>query len=168
MKNEVTSAAVLVSDKGGTLECISAEGERLFAIAVPAGRVRASLYTDLVPEGANLQVGDGLVAFHPRSGLTIQRPDLVELGGEMVDQMYQTGANPDYAPPTSADKMARQLRLSIDRLAANNDAAERRLRALETIERIPKAPEPEPDLEVIEAPAPAPKPKKEAAKPDDE
>ena len=157
MKREFTRNTVLVSAHGGILDVVSDEGEVLAQFAVSPGRVRASRYLDLVPQGATLQISEGLTAFHPRSGVSVQQPD--------GDGLYETGANPDYRPPGVGERLEREMRLAISRMNANSDRLERRERALAAVERIPDA------VQVIEEEQEAPAPaelKKEAVQADEQ
>ena len=52
---------------------------------------------------------------------------------------------------SNADQLARQMRLSIERMNRNSDRIERRLRAAATVERIP-APQAAPAPVEVEAP----------------
>lgn len=149
MNREINRNSVIVSKDGGVLDIISEHGERLTSIAVPAGRVRASQYLDLVPRGATLEVAEGLVVFHPRS-----RVGILPYG----EGSHESGANPDFQP-SSASRMEREMRLQLDRLKANNDRIERRARALDLIERVSRTESPAPASDAArngESPAPSP------------
>lgn len=127
--SELNAKTLLVSAKGGTLDYVTPDGEILFSVAVPAGVVPAGEYLDLCPEGAEVQIADGLVALQPKTRLAIQAPDT----------LTDSGANPDYQP-TSADRMQRQMRLTLAQMQADQKRLDARLAALSQIERIPQGP----------------------------
>lgn len=146
MKNDITANTVLLSDRGGTLDMVSSEGEVVASIYIPPGRIRASQYTDLVPEGGHLEVAEGIVAFHPRSGVTTQRGR----------DYYESGANPDFQA-TNATRDARALRVAVARMHAATNKLEARARSLERLAEMPTNPL------LVEPPAPAQKPAEAAA-----
>lgn len=131
MTSEIRKNSVFLSAKGGVLDIIR-DGEVLASIAVPAGRVSAAEYLDLVPLGASLEVAEGLAVLHPREAVGIQ---------PYGQGSHDTGANPDFQP-TSASRMEMQMRLTLNQLQASTAALEARQRALESIERVPMAPAP--------------------------
>lgn len=139
----ITSQSLLVSARGGILEYISEDGEVLFEIAVPPGKVSASEFVALCPEGARVEVGEGLAAIEPRSRLGFQAAELAT----------ESGANPDFEP-TSADRLQRQMRLTMAQMQADQRRIDARLAALSQIERVPMAPRN--DAQVIEPAAGAP------------
>lgn len=143
---EITPKTLLVSAKGGTVDYVNADGELLFSLPVPAGRVSAADFLDLCPEGAEVQIaGDGLVAIQPKSWAAVQT---FETHGD-------SGANPDYQP-TSVDRLQRQMMQTVAQLAQQNRTMAARMAAFEKVERIPDAPQvkvqPEPDASADEAP----------------
>ncbi|MBW7921366.1 MAG: hypothetical protein H3C51_04615 [Rubellimicrobium sp.] len=127
--NEVTRNTTLVSKDGGFLDVVL-DGEVVMTVAVPPGAVRAAPYLDLLPDGATFEVSEGLVAVAPRHRVMVQ-----PYGPGATD----SGANPDYQP-TSASRLEREMRVTLNRMKAATDRVERRERALASIERIPKAP----------------------------
>lgn len=137
---EINSNTILVSAQGGILDVLD-QGEVVASIAVPPGRVRAAQYLDLIPEGTELEIAEGLVAFHPRSGVSVTPPE--------AGMLYASAANPDFQV-TSASRLEQQMRLAVDRMNAASDRIERRERALSTIERIPRLPPAHEDVAVIE------------------
>lgn len=144
---ELNSRAFLCSASGGTLDYVSPQGEVLFSVFVPAGRISAREYLDLVPDGCTVEVSDGLAVVMPRSNVGIQ-----PYGAGSHD----SGANPDFKP-TSASRMESEMRLSINRMNQASQRLEARARAFEGIERIPLAPSelvtsltPDPDLKLVE------------------
>ena len=142
---ELNSKSVIVSAKGGTLDYVSHDGELLFSIAVPAGKVPAREYLDLVPPGAKVEVADGLAVINPRSWHGVQA-----YGAGSHD----TGANPDFAP-TSASRMEKEMRLTLNKMQAATARIEAREKALSLIERMPTAPAPAPaPVAATEADAP--------------
>jgi len=138
MSSEIRTNSVFVSAKGGVLDIIR-DGEVLASVAVPAGRVPAADYLALLPQGAWLEVSEGLAVLQPREAVGIQ-----PYGAGSHD----TGANPDFQP-TSASRMEMEMRLQLNKMQAATARLEARQRALEVIERVPQAPAPTP------APAPA-------------
>lgn len=160
--HEITAHTVFVSMDGGYLDVISTEGELLFQIAVPAGRVRASQYLDLVPEGARLEVSVGVYAFQP--------PARVGGKGGVMDfgeGSHDSGANPDFVP-TNATRLELETRQRLAHLTKLGTTLERRMKALDAVERIPEAP-----VKVVEdglppLPEKPLKAKKAAAQVDDE
>lgn len=155
-QSEISRKTRLCSASGGTLDIVSDDGEVLGQISVPAGAVMAAQYLALIPEGAHLEIADGLAAINPRHRIGIQPHPL---GREM-------GANPDFVP-TSASRMERQLRVTVARMNAATDRLERRERKLAEIERLPKAPKEDPAPVVEPTPAPEPEPKPEPTPKDD-
>lgn len=135
---EIKSNTVLVSAKGGQLDFVR-DGEVLASVVVPPGRVPVSDYLDLVPDGAEVQVSGGLVPLTPAPRVGIQRHDM----------SLESGANPDYQP-TSATRLEMQMRVAVNHMAAATSELEARMRALDVIERVPRAPDPV--IESIEAP----------------
>lgn len=133
MQQEITSKTLLVSAKGGTLDYVLPDGEVLFSVAVPPGKHPAGEYLDLCPDGAQVQIADGLVAIQPRHRIAMQLPD----------EMTESGANPDYQP-TSADRLQRQMRLQLAQMQADQRRLDARLAKLSEIERIPQNPAPAP------------------------
>lgn len=123
--------SVFLSAAGGTFDVLSPCGEVLATLGVPAGRVAAAQYLDLIPKGGGIDCGDGLALIEPSS-----------IGSVIYgDGYYESSANPDFVPST-ADQMQRQLRVMMGQLQERADEnIEARLRALANIERIPKAPE---------------------------
>lgn len=143
--SELDRKSLLVSDGGGVLEVVTADGEVLAALTVPAGRVRAAGYLDLVPEGATLKVASGLAVVQPRSRIGIQK---------YGEGSHDSGANPDFRP-TSASRMEREMRLTLSRMQAATSRVEARERQLAKIEHIPRPADPVvDDAPVIEPSAP--------------
>lgn len=136
---------VFVSDGGGQLDIVAADGEVLMSVAVPPGRVRALPYRELLPDGATLQPSSGVAV--------IQLPHRIGIQSYGA-RAFDSGANPDYRP-TAATRMEREMRLAMRRLQASESRVDAKLRALSKVERIPDAPAPAP-VEVIETPEPAP------------
>lgn len=126
---EINHKTVLVSANGGIIDYVTPDGEVLFSIDVPAGRVAAGEYLDLCPEGARVEIGNGLVAVQPKSWAARQA----------TPYHLDSGANPDFQP-TSADRLQRQMRLTMAQMQADQRRIDARLAALQVIERIPTAP----------------------------
>lgn len=129
---ELNSKTVLVSAHGGILDYIDDRtGEVLFSIAVPPGKYRAGEYLDLCPDAAHVEIAEGLVALQPKNWAAIV-PAQTEV---------ETGANPDFQP-TSADRLQRQMALTMRQMLADQKTLNAKLQALSQIERIPSAPAP--------------------------
>ncbi|EEW26015.1 hypothetical protein [Rhodobacter ferrooxidans] len=120
----------VVSAKGGTVRYVSADGENLFEVAVSKGRERLGPYLEMCPPGATLEPMGDLVIIPPRSGYGVQR-----YGAGSHD----SGANPVFKP-TSASRMEKELRLTLNKMQAATNRLEARERALGSIERVPEAP----------------------------
>lgn len=134
--NDIHRNSVFLSASGGQLDIVR-DGEILASVAVPPGRVPAADYLDLVPEGAWLEVSDGLAVMDPpraRRNVGVQ---------PYGDLSHASGANPDYRP-TSASRMELEMRLTLNKMQAATARLEARQRALESIERVPPAPAPAP------------------------
>lgn len=147
----ITAKSSLVSAKGGRIEYVSPDGELLRAVDVPPGIVSALQYLQLAPEGATMEIAEGIEVVSPRSSVGIQ---------EYGEGAFESGANPDFRP-TSASTQALRMELGMRRLQALSDTAERRLSALMNMERIPQNPAPSPAPEadpVIEPITPEPDP----------
>lgn len=129
---EINSKTILVSAHGGSLDYINKEdGEVSFSIAVPPGKFRAGEYLDLCPDGHEVQIAEGLVALQPKVMASIV-PAQTEV---------ESGANPDFQP-TSADRLQRQMALTMRQMVADQKTLNAKLQALSQIERIPAAPAP--------------------------
>lgn len=134
---EIKSTSVLIASEGAAVEYVSAEGQVLGRCPLKPGRNPARPLLQLAPEGATLvAVGDVFVA-DPRAAVWVQpvAPDIV------------SGANPDFQP-SSADRLAREMRRTLAKLQAKETRLDARMAALEKIERMPTAPAS--DGEVIE------------------
>lgn len=127
---EITRKTRLCSANGGTLDIVSADGEILAEIKVPAGAVLAGEYIDLLPLGAHLEIGGGLAAMNPGHRIGIQRHP----------EHSSCGANPDWRP-TSASRFEREMRLMVAKVAARTERLEAREAQLAAIQRVPTAPE---------------------------
>lgn len=138
MTSEINRESVFLSAHGGTLDFVQ-DGEILASVAVPAGRVAAAEYVDLLPFGAEIQVADGLAVVQPR-----------RLGGRQAygEGSHDTGANPDFVP-TSANRFETEMRLQMRKLQADQRRVDARAAQLEKLREqlIPQAP--------VAAPAPA-------------
>lgn len=143
--------ARFASASGGTLSAITPEGELLLDVAVPPGIVHASPFIDLLPDGSEWALSDGLSVVEPRSGYAVQE----------APGMFNSAANPDFAP-SSADSLQREMLVQLNRMKAATRTAERYSAAAAQLERIPQGPgnaaQDADDGEVVEAPAPAPAP----------
>ena len=130
MSGEINARSVFVSAAGGVLDFVSQDGELLASIAVPAGRVPARDYLDLLPEGASVEVSEGLAVLQPRSFFGVQH---------YGEGARESGANPDFRP-TSASRNELEMRLTLSRMQAATSRLEARAAALDRIERIRLAP----------------------------
>lgn len=146
----INPKSALVSAKGGELDYVAPDGEILFSVAVPAGRVDARMYTELAPEGVEVQVATGdLVEIPPRSYAVRAKGD-----------RYQSGANPDFQPERLSDgeRMIRH-QLAVLTARVNETRAIALQKAAARVERVPEAPPPaaedtSPDvIEAVEPPA---------------
>lgn len=146
--NAINQYSVFVSREGGLLDIVSPHGEIVSSIAVPPGRVRASKFLDLVPPDCRLEVAEGLEVFQPMARLGSRRGALPYGEGA-----HLTGANPDFTP-TSATRLEVEMRAKLAKLDRVSSTYEKRLKALDKIERVPDAPVIEP-VEPEPAPAPA-------------
>jgi hypothetical protein len=142
----ISASSVLLSSGGGSLDML-VDGEIVASIAIPAGRVLAAEYMPLLPEGAWYEA-DGLAVLEPRRLISSQT---------FGAAAYDSGANPDFRPTTTS-RFEREMRVMVSTMAANNRGLEAKVRALESIERIPRAPSPAPEAQVIE-PSPEADPK---------
>lgn len=138
---DLNGKSVFISAAGGQVDYISEDGEVLGSIAVPPGRIPALSFVELCPEGASVQLSDGLTVAQLPSRVGIQ---------PYGEGSHDSGANPDYRP-TSASRFEREMRVGLARLQANEKRVEAKIRALSSIERVPMAPvtDPEPG-DVIE------------------
>lgn len=136
---EIKANSFLVSATGGSLDYVAPDGEVLFSVEVPPGRVPASQYLQLLPDHCDLQVADGLVVVEPRSLIAIQ---------PFGDGSHDTGANPDFQP-TSASRFEMEMRLTLNKLQQQSERIEARERALAMVERIPNAPAPASAVETV-------------------
>jgi hypothetical protein len=153
LNSEICSLSLLVSKSGGTVDYVSDQGEVLMSVDVPPGMVSAREYLAICPPGAQMQARDGLVAVPPRNGYGLQ---------SYGQGSHDTGANPDFKP-TSASTMERQMRAQLMRMQAATDRLEKRAKALNKIETIPRNPDPDPVIEGDQDEKP--KAKKPKAKP---
>lgn len=153
---DIDKNTLFVSDGGGTLDYVSADGEVLASVAVPAGRVAALPYLDLLPEGASLQVASGVAVMRRPHRIGIQPYGAAS---------HDSGANPDYRP-TSSSRLEKEMRLAMRRMQASETRLDAKLRALSAIERVPDAPQ-EPPVDLIDDQEAVPdNPAKEAVKAD--
>lgn len=130
MREVIDRKTLFVSDGGGTLDFVSDDGEVLASVAVPAGRVSALPYLDLVPLGATLQVASGVAVIRPPHRIGIQK---------YGDGSHDSGANPDYRP-TAASRMEKEMRLTLSRIQNSEKRVDAKLKALSKIDRVPDAP----------------------------
>lgn len=149
MPTEINRTSVLVSKDGGILDIVSGQGEVLSSIWVPPGRIRASYYLDLVPQGATLEIAEGIACFPPRSAVGIQA---------YGRGSHDSGANPDFRPLGNAEQLQRQMQLAVQRMnqATGELRREARARKLAEIAAIPRAPVLDPVIEEIPQPVVTP------------
>ena len=126
MTEEINGAHSFASAKGGTLDVLR-DGEIVAQIAVPPGIHRARQFLAQVPPGFEIQVGDGLAVFAPKSGYGRQ---------PYGPGSHETAANPDFEP-TSATRLQAQLDQGLKRLASVENRVEAKLKALKQVEVIP-------------------------------
>lgn len=121
--------AYLVSAQGGTITYLSEVGEVYAEYPVPPGRVPARdyLWRGRSGPGDTFELSPGLVIQDPPRGFHRQK---------YGPAAYHSGANPDYQP-TSADRMQREMRVTLNRMQAATKRVEARERALAKLERIP-------------------------------
>lgn len=132
---------VFTSANGGAVNCLSADGEILATLAIPAGVTKASAYLALIPEGTAELAFSKVERVRPAHRLRVQH---------YGQKAYETGANPDFKP-TSATRLEREMRVTMARINKTEERLARRLRALDGVERIPQAPAPAPaPVEVVE------------------
>ncbi len=137
--HNINPKTLIVSANGGTIDYILPDGEVAFSVAVPPGKVLASEYLDLCPDGAQMvPATSGLVLVQPKTRLSIQPHDCCN----------DTGANPDYQP-SSADRMQREMRLMLANMQADQRRLDARMAALAQIERIPDAPAQPPQADPV-------------------
>ena len=146
--SDICPKHIFASAKGGTLDVLR-DGEVVAQIAVPPGLHKARRFLADIPPGFEVQVGEGLAVFAPKSGF-----------GRLPygEGSHDTAANPSFEP-TSASRLQAQLDQGLKRLASVESRVEQKLKALKAVEVIPTAKK-EPVGEVIEGPAPAPAPAK--------
>lgn len=127
----------LLSGNGGVFHAVSPDGEFLFSVAVPPGKVSASEYLDLLPEGCEVKV----------EGLTVVSPRV--LGGVFAPEaLYESGANPDFQP-TSASRLEVEMRQQIQQAQLLNRTLSARMAALSSVEAMPRSVKPE-DISLVE------------------
>lgn len=141
---EMTARDFFVSDTGGKIDYIGDDGELLLSVSFPGGKVKCRPYIEMCPAGAKMQVSGGGVIMPPRSGYgVVEHPDMLKLG-----------ANPNFKP-SSADPAMRQLQQIVGKLQANDARREAKIRQLQSIQHIPKAPpevkpDEKPDTDLVE------------------
>lgn len=139
MVQEINASHTFASAKGGVLDVLR-DGEIVAQIFVPPGLHRARNFIADIPPGFEVQVGEGLAVFAPKSGFGRQA---------YGPGSHESAANPDFEP-TSASRLQAQLDQGLKRLAAVENRVEAKLKSLKAVEVIPTAPTPAP------APVPAP------------
>lgn len=138
MALKIMRNAVFMSTGGGVLTALSPEGEVLFDVGIPPGRVAAAPYVDLGDEDTEWKL-DRLFVAYPRSGF-----GRVPYG----EGALNSACNVDYRP-SRADIEARLLQQRVDQMAelqktlATEMAELQERRAADVIEVIPTAPEPD-------------------------
>lgn len=132
-----------VSADGGSMEFIDENGEVVAQAPIPPGRVSVRDYLDIGRDAVEVRLSAGVMLVEPKSGVHRQK---------YGSGSHHTGANPDFRP-TSADRMAREMRLTLNRMQAATARVEARERQLAKVQRVPTAPKPG-DGDVIEREAP--------------
>lgn len=135
----LTNDALFVSVAGGQFRAVTSDGEEVFSLAVPPGKVPVREFLALVPEGCSPEF-EGVAVVCPRLRVALQPY------GEGV---MQSGANPDYQP-TSASRFEMQMKVQMAALHEQSNRIEARQRALDAVERIPQAPAPAPEPPLVE------------------
>lgn len=133
---QINRKSVFLSYEGGGVDVLDADGVVVASVAVPPGRSRAAQFLDLVPRGGSLDVGPGVFVVDPPSGFGVQA---------YGPGSHDSGANPDFRP-TSASRMEREMRLTLNRMQAATTRLEARERQLAKVERVPTAKAVEPQV----------------------
>ena len=129
--------AFFVSLSGGLVRYL-ADGELLFEVAVPPGRVSVAEYVDMWPDGASVEY----------SGVTLLEPRL--LGGvSFAAGRTESGANPDFVP-TPASRYEVEMKKQIDEAKLLNRTMRARMNALANVDFVPDAAALDPAADVIE------------------
>ena len=143
---QMQRGASLVSSGGGRIDYVTPDGEVLLSVAVPPGAATAGRFIDLCPPGAVMDVMGTIAVIPPRSFHGRQR---------YGKGSHDTGANPDFKP-SSADRMQRELRVTLSRMQQATSRVEARERALADVDRIPiRQVDDEPVVEAVAEAPPA-------------
>lgn len=124
---EVYKHSKLVSATGGAIQFVTAEGEVLARVQIPAGIIEAAPYFQLVPPGCAIETEGEIAVFDGPATYVVQQ----------APEMFKTAANPDFEP--SNDQMARKLETALARLA-DLEAVNRKAQRLEAAKRIDAMP----------------------------
>lgn len=132
MMQRILMTDVLVADPGGgVIEFVDGAGEVVLQMSLPPGRTRASKY---------LPLAKGLIGL-PGAGLTVFPASVSSVTSDYILR-YQSAANPNFVPRSSAERIAADLERRMSRLEAVERAARKRERAKE---RSLQVPDPKPD-----------------------
>ena len=118
----ITKDDYFVTGNGGLLHYRSSDGELLMEVRIPAGRVSAASYLDMLSDGEVLETADDIAVHTPR-----RLSGIVEHPGA-----YETGANPDYRPPVGAQLAHRQMEAMVASVQSTERRIEARLKAAAT------------------------------------
>lgn len=129
--SEAIRGWAVVGPDGGSLSGISAEGEVLWTVGIPAGKHPTRDYLDLLGLSDELAAGPGVTLLPGAS--RVARVRYGEGGSE-------TGANPDFVPNRMTQSEV-QMRRLITRVADRNESLERRLAQFERAKTPPAQPE---------------------------
>ncbi|MBW4983473.1 hypothetical protein KZZ07_13070 [Mameliella sp. CS4] len=115
--SEAIRGWAVVGPEGGSLSGISADGEVLWTVGIPAGKHSTGDYLDLLGPTDQLAAGPGVTLIPGVS--RVARVRYGEGGAE-------TGANPDFAPTRMTESEV-QMRRLIAQVADRNDSLAKRL-----------------------------------------
>jgi len=109
-----------------------ASGEIVQELLLPAGRHRASFWTELLQPGQSMEVGPSVEVFQPRRGHVVTAHPLA----------LKSDANPAFKP-TSATRDARQMRIELNELKTLRQELTKasRIRRAESIDPGPVIPD---------------------------
>lgn len=130
----------IVAPKAAIATLIDAHGEVFGTIPLPEGVSRAGALLNLIPPGGTAELSKGCSL--------LRQPSAVGVVSHAERQ--ESGANPDFQP-TSATRLEKEMRVTLNRVKSQSKALDARMKALDTVEKIPRAPAqqaaPEPDGE---------------------
>lgn len=133
-----SNMTVLGPPSGGEMSLLSSEGELLATLYVGPGRHRATHWLDLFNPGDTVEPGPGVAIFQPAHRIRV-----MGFGA----QQNESAANPNYRPPSQAERQARSLERRLDMI----EARERRLLLQQRALNRARGPDPEPAAPVAAA-----------------